>query len=176
MINFKELSNKELAQINKSLNYFGGLIFDTLIKSNIFLINTKIKKEIFLIPKNNYEIFLKFKNYRVPYYLGIYFGDLKNESLFFSLNSLQVINNLTTKKIMVNKQGELKFIYGKNLQKKHIIKIFSNFNPLDKMIIINNKNEVLGLGKTIYPINIKFNNNIKIKNIIDIGWYLRKGN
>ena len=176
MIKFRDLENSEIELLKNFLGYYGESIYNKLTKPNRFLIGDGNKKEFFLISQELYNIYLKIKELKTPYYLGNYFGELKGNKFLFSLNSLKLLIKFTNKKIQVNKKGEIRYIYGKDLKSNHISQIFSNFNSYEKVIVINYKMEVLGLGLTLNPIKKEFNKNIKIKNILDLGWYLRKGN
>ena len=62
---------------------------------------------------------------------------------------------------------------------KSIISIKKGISREDKVLVTNASNDYLGLGKILLPISDfgdpKKKDEVAIKNIIDLGWYLRKG-
>ncbi|MHA1231329.1 MAG: NIP7 pre-PUA domain-containing protein [Candidatus Helarchaeota archaeon] len=189
MITFRNIDASEFRILRNHFDYFGKQILDRISKNKHFVVGHGKRKEIFLISKCLYEIYTKLKKFRSPYYLGLFLGTIVKNKFIYSLNSLQILNKYSNKKIITNYRGEIQFIYGNDLYSKHILKIPINFKKYDKILVVNSRNELLGLGMTLYPIlksisqddtmtkkNDKITKqNIKIKNLIDIGWYLRKG-
>ncbi|MHA1268803.1 MAG: hypothetical protein ACTSPY_03350 [Candidatus Helarchaeota archaeon] len=176
LIVYRLITPDESNQLKLHLNYFNKSVFDSLTKSNTLLVGEGIRKEIFLVSEKLYTIFLNIKKNKEPYFLGIYLGNLTDNKFDFSLNCLQLLNKFTNKKIMINTKGEIQFIYGKDVQKRHILRVFDDLIANDRIIVINKKYEPLGLGLTLFPIRKNLQSNkIKIINLMDIGWYLRKG-
>jgi ribosome biogenesis protein Nip4 len=175
MLKFRLLDDSKENGLIKYLNYFDVSIFRKITNSNKFVITEGNKIEYYLVSNQIFGTYKKLKEIRNPYHVGIYFGRIKKDEFAISLNGIQIINDLTTKKIQLNHKGEVKFIYGKNINDKHIQKIYADFKIEDLMIIVNSLGEPLGLGKAITRIKQKSNKNIRIKNMLDLGWYLRKG-
>ena len=175
MLKFRFLDDSEKKVLIKYLNYFNESIFHKITNNNKFVVAEGNKIEYYLVSNQIFKIYKKLKGINKPYYVGIYLGRIKNGQFAISLKGIQIINDFTHKKIQLNEKGELKFIYGKNINDKDIQKIYSEFKIEDLMIIINSLGETLGLAKAITPIKQNSKKNIKIKNMLDLGWYLRKG-
>ncbi|MBD3230484.1 MAG: hypothetical protein GF329_20055 [Candidatus Lokiarchaeota archaeon] len=175
MVNFRKLSDLEEKSIRSYLKYFGSKIFDRLKDKGTFLVGEKYRKEVFLVSHEIYDLYQDLKDYKNPYCLGAHLGNMRGNKFVLTLNGIDAISGFTNKKIMLNQKGELRFIYGKSLNSKHIKKIYSDFNRGNEMIIINRLGEVIGLGKSLVPIKSPLKKKIKINNRLDLGWYLRKG-
>jgi len=113
----------------------------------------------------------------------MHFGSLigtinKNSQFIYHFDSLDLIINITPQRIFVDEKGEQTTLYGRNLTKKMIENIISPIRADQKIIINNKHNDILGLGKFLMN-QSKFEkagkNQVVIKNLMDKGWYLRKG-
>jgi ribosome biogenesis protein Nip4 len=123
----------------------------------------KVGKEYYYIPKQLKKINLPFKET----FRGLYLGRDENKFLP-SLALLNILAKLTDELIVVKDIGEIDFIYGKDLRERHIESIKGTIKPGFMKIVVNKHTECLGLGKIsdIEP--------VKVKNILDIGDYLRR--
>lgn len=175
MLKFKLLDGSKKEGLIKYLNYFDESIFHKITNTHKIVITEGNKTEYYLVSNQIFKTYKKLKEISNPYCVGIYFGRIKNGQFAISLRGIQIINEFTNKKIQLNEIGELKFIYGKNINDKYIQKIYSDFKIEDLIIIVNYLGETLGLGKAITPVKQNSNKNIMIKNMLDLGWYLRKG-
>ncbi|MFX1514383.1 MAG: hypothetical protein ACFFCQ_17550 [Promethearchaeota archaeon] len=100
--------------------------------------------------------------------LGLCLGIYRGVRFDLSLESLWIINRYTKRFIMVDREGEQKFLYGHNLVTKRIIKKVGIENGT-RCIIRNPDEEALGIG-----ILKKSSKNGQLKNVQDLGCYLRK--
>ncbi|MGQ4834542.1 MAG: hypothetical protein ACP6IS_11695 [Candidatus Asgardarchaeia archaeon] len=96
-----------------------------------------------------------------------------------SLAGILFLSKLSVKaKVFVNTFGEQVFLYGKDLFKKSIDKIIKPPKGSKLVFIFNSYGECIGLGKLVKPVSLfkKANaNEIIVKNLKDLGIYLRQG-
>ncbi len=116
-----------------------------------------------------------------PYALGLHMGRLRKKKFLPSLELGYIVSTKTNTCVIVNEKGEENFLYGKDLLLESIIDIKSSIKPGQIVIVLNRENEYIGLGRAINKI-IKIKGKVYspqrgfiIENIIDLGWYLRKG-
>jgi len=164
----RPLTNEEIKSVkNVLINYMGKNIE-----------NFKFDKLYVLKDKENYsaiysnkEILEYLKYFKNIYGAGISFGSFevksgqKNKIKFsISLEGMSLISKDIAKNyVVVNKKGETLFLYGRDIFKSSILEI----NGGGKVAVFNKNKELLGIGS--------YGGGDIIKNIIDKGWYLRKG-
>jgi len=100
---------------------------------------------------------------------------LRPTSGFFALtlfSAQKIIENILSPKLRAIVQNDIsEFIKkGRNVFCKHVIKIDENLRPNDEVIVVNENDELLGIGKLKLPIDyiLSFNKGVGIK--------IRKGN
>lgn len=120
----------------------------------------KIYKKQFIITKEQ-EKFVHKKI--LPAYAGIYLGEEREEKFLPSLELLHYIAQHTTQKIKLDNQGTWLFTCGKDAWKQHATLINAN---AEQYVLVCTKDET--------PIGIGIVEEKKIKNIYDIGDYLRR--
>lgn len=134
--------------------------------------------EILLVSEDLLQIFQTLKNFRNPYFLGIHFGDLKGKKFKIGLEGITLIAKYVEEKSILTEKGEKKVLYGRDLRKKDLFDIPIYIKKDDLSILTNKDGDILGLGKYLFhreEIENLSENMMILKNIIDKGWYLRKG-
>ena len=136
------------------------------------------RTELFLVPDKVMDAFRCTQGKRNPYCLGIYLGDLKNNELLLSIEGVSLCSPFTRNKVKVTDNGEQAVLYGRNLTRALIDYFSTSISKGDKVVIVNKLDETLALGKALLD-NDRFRDVDKTKyvveNIVDRGWYLRKG-
>ncbi len=116
-----------------------------------------------------------------PYALGLHMGRFRRNKFIPSLELGYMVSRSTNACVIVNTEGEKNFLYGKDLLIKSIIDVKSPIQKGQIVILLNREEEYIGLGKALESITKKNNRIITkqtgfiIKNIVDLGWYLRRG-
>ncbi len=124
----------------------------------------------FLISEN-----LKGQVQRDFFYAGLYLGKVKGARFFPSFVLLAMIAERKANKITVDKKTEWLFICGRDIFKRGILTVTGSKRKGDYTLIQNEYNECLGFGKIFRNINEeKDKNKVLIKNILDIGDFLRR--
>jgi 60S ribosome subunit biogenesis protein NIP7 len=165
----RPLNNEEIKSVkNILINYIGKNI-ENFKFENLYVLEDKEKYEVIYA---NREVLECLKNLKNIYGAGISFGSFEikrsgNEykiKFSISLEGMSFISNDVIKNyVVVNKKGETLFLYGRDVFKSSILEI----NGGGKVAVFNKNKELLGVGN--------YGGGDIIKNIIDKGWYLRKG-
>ena len=166
----RPLNSEEVKSVkNILINYIGKNI-ENFKFENLYVLEDK---DEYVAIYANKEVLETLKNFdRNIYGAGISFGNFEikrsgseNKIKFsislegMSLISIDIIKNY----VIVNKKGETLFLYGRDVFKSSILEI----NGGGKVAVFNKNKELLGVGN--------YGGGDIIKNIIDKGWYLRKG-
>jgi ribosome biogenesis protein Nip4 len=127
--------------------------------------------------RNRYYLLSKKLKHQVPkgfFYAGAYLGAVKGASLFPSFLLLAMISERKANKLVVDKKTAWLFICGRDIFKKGILE-GNNLKKGDYTLILNEHNECLGFGKIMHNIREEINvNKVAVKNILDIGDFLRR--
>ena len=135
-------------------------------------------KEILLVTNQMVKIFQEIKNYRNPYFMGVHLGDIKRNKFKISLEGITLIAHHIDDKSILSESGEKKVLYGRDLTKRDLYYIPKQIKTDDLSILINRNEEALALGKYLFnrkKIGTLGDKDKIIKNVIDKGWYLRRG-
>lgn len=179
MLHYELISSEDyklvLEQIKES---FKIPHFEQIIKQYSIIVAEGRWKEVFLVSEEVLKLFLEIKKQRNPYCLGLHFGDISKNKFKISLEGLTFISKYLDVKTRLADSGEKKVIYGRNLAKRDVNNIVATVKKGDLLMLINHNKEVLGLGKCLYDresIRRASQGDDIIQNIMDKGWYLRKG-
>lgn len=159
---FRELNHEEW-KILKNFEKEFGIDLRRIFPEKIFLISSG-RKEIFIVDDFVYKIYNKIN--REIYSIGLYIGEIRGKYFLISLELASMIEPFTNNKIVVNEKAEQLFLYGRDIFKESIVKEYKRFKLGERCLVLNKRHEVLGIGK--YERNI-------VKNLMDRGWYLRRG-
>ena len=117
-----------------------------------------------------------------PIYSGIVIGNIQGKKLTPNLNFADLIVNHNPNlnypyAVLENKASNL-FIYGRDIMGNSIVDFFKEIKENQILIILNQKKEVLGIGRSRFNNNlITQNDKIVIDNVQDIGThYLKEEN
>ncbi|MFQ5814906.1 MAG: PUA domain-containing protein [Candidatus Hydrothermarchaeaceae archaeon] len=102
---------------------------------------------------------------RNPYSVGLYIGEVKRGRFFLGLEGAYLFASHTDKKIVVDDNAEQLVLYGRDVFSKSVVD-FSACGHGDRCLMVNTKGEPLGIGRVETGM---------VKNLMDRGWYLRKG-
>ncbi len=176
VIEFRELTKEEESIFKESLDYW--LTDTTLIENFKFIIGEGNWKEVFVATDEVIESLSKYSQI-TPYSTGLGIGEIKEGKFLLSLSGGSFISKYTNKKVVVNKEAEQLFLYKRNILGKSIHKIHESIEEKDKFLVFSKNNDYLGIGQLLVDksllTKLEFSEKNVIKNIIDLGWYLRKG-
>jgi ribosome biogenesis protein Nip4 len=141
--------------------------------------NTSISLDMSLVVKNRNRYYLLSKKLKqtVPksyFYAGVYLGAVKGASFFPSFLLLTMIAKTKANKLVIDKKTAWLFICGRDIFKKGILKA-NNLRKDDYALILNERNECLGWGNITCNLSKETEGNkVAVKNILDIGDFLRR--
>ncbi|MBN1784118.1 MAG: hypothetical protein JW815_00055 [Candidatus Bathyarchaeota archaeon] len=127
--------------------------------------------------KNRYYFLPKKMKQQIPkgfFYAGLYLGAVKGDSFFPSFILLSMIADHKANKLVVDKKTAWLFICGRDIFKKGILR-GGNLKKGNYALIMNQHDECLGFGKIMHNIHEELDNNkVAVKNVLDIGDFLRR--
>lgn len=127
--------------------------------------------------RNRYYLLSKKLKQQVPkgfFYAGAYLGAVKGASFFPSFILLSMIAERKANKLVIDKKTAWLFICGRDIFKKGIVK-GNMLKKGDYTLILNERNECLGFGKITCNLRGETDaNKVVVKNILDIGDFLRR--
>jgi len=154
-------NNLEKQEILKELNKIGA----SIPQKYLMCIHELKYAELFIIKDNLlHETVYEISKFHNVYFAGIYGGSFKNKKFKLSLDLAEHLYRLgkLNNTLVVNDRLAAKFLYGKDITLERIADKESLF------LILNTKKDVLGIGKTVVGSRV-------IINLVDKGWYLRRG-
>lgn len=141
-----------------------------LFENNKILVFEAETEKIYLVPKELYETYKKMK--KEPYSIGFLFAEISGEDVKFSFGTAEKYAKLNRKKIIVNKFGEEKFLYKRNLMKKHVVDYTKDIKEGDMVVIVNQKGDSLGFGKSLFSSG-ETKEGALVKNVLDRGFFVK---
>jgi ribosome biogenesis protein Nip4 len=179
MIKFRLSTHEELKFIQNAIdNLFGEKIAEKFIQNKHLIIGEGKWKEIFLVSDRMITILEAITDKKQPYSIGMQIGELdKNKKFKLSLEAVFEIVKFTSHKIQLTAKGSQTILYGRNISFSAIDKICYKARKGDYAILLDENGFPIGLGKILHDFAKMQRNRFKtcIKNMIDLGWYLRKG-
>jgi ribosome biogenesis protein Nip4 len=108
------------------------------------------------------------------YYAGTYLGKVKNGKFFPSFNLLTMLAKGEANKIVVEKKAAWLFICGRDIFRKGILAVRGSRKKGDHTLVLNEFGECLGFGKIISSLDAAAKTEVAVKNISDVGDFLRR--
>lgn len=159
-------TREEGSIIISKLEYFGKNVPENVLRGHVIYILEITRKEAFLVKKESSELIEIFQ----PYSAGITLGEFKGKTFTLSLAGGYIVSKYATKKrVFLDKEGSINFTYGKDASGPDIDDWDSDIEDGDIVIVLSYEREFLGFGKARVA-NLRV---VEVKNIVDIGWYLR---
>jgi ribosome biogenesis protein Nip4 len=124
---------------------------------SFFLANTRLEKH--RIPD------------KTPLILGCYLGKIRNNRFLPSFNLLDILSDFTKEKIVVNTRGEIDFLYGKHIRKRHVLSVKGSKDNNTLKLVQNRHDENLGYG---HFIGISDDRAQVLRHILDRGIFIKR--
>ena len=192
IFDFNFATKTQIQIIKTGLDHISANIWNELGKEP-FNIYIKIRKpviHIFLVRHEDVKFLKDIKTELGKFieHSGIYFGFIKEEEFKISLEGSEFLwmdvaprRELNLKKITVTEAAAKGFLYGNNIQPNSFLKSPEILNRKDLVFVFDPLSRFLGIGyifkkyapkktrKTIEPPAIE------LRNLIDYGYYIRRG-
>ncbi len=109
------------------------------------------------------------------FYVGSYLGKLKKGVFFPSFILLGMLAEGRANKVVLDDKSAWLFIVGRDVFKRGIVKVSGSGRKGDYVLIMNRRRECLGFGRVMRNLDeVKGENEVVVKNISDIGDFLRR--
>ncbi len=108
------------------------------------------------------------------YYAGAYLGKAKNGKFFPSFNLLAMLAKGKANKIVVEKKAAWLFICGRDIFRKGIMAVQCSQKKGDHVLVLNEFGECLGFGRIVRGLDVGAKTEVAVKNISDVGDFLRR--
>jgi ribosome biogenesis protein Nip4 len=108
------------------------------------------------------------------YYAGIYLGKVKNKKFFPSFNLIMMLAESKANRIVVEKKSAWLFICGRDIFQKGIISTCGSYEKGNHVLVMNEYGDCLGFGRIVSSLNRNMKREVAVKNVSDIGDFLRR--
>ena len=104
---------------------------------------------------------------------GLYLGKVKNGMFFPSFSFLNMLSDVASNKVVLDRKSSWLFICGRDIFRKGIKKAMGSQQKGDFTLVLNEFGECLGFG--IITVNLGEDlGKVAIRNVLDIGDFLRR--
>jgi ribosome biogenesis protein Nip4 len=108
------------------------------------------------------------------YYAGTYLGKAKKGKFFPSFNLLAMLAKGEANKVVVDKKAAWLFICGRDIFRRGILAVRGSRKKGDHTLVLNEFGECLGFGKIVRSLDRVAKAEVAVKNISDVGDFLRR--
>jgi ribosome biogenesis protein Nip4 len=109
--------------------------------------------------------------------LGVWLGELVNDQFRLSIAVIETLAEITESKILVAEIGAQSFTYGRSIIRESVIDIPQDLVRGQRVVVLDNLGRCIGLASlTVDAMMIQrlAKDRLVAKNIVDIGWYIRR--
>jgi len=170
----------EWANITQSIDTeFGEGISKALLKDlTPIAITERNIRTIYLIPVTWMSIVLEEVTPGFDFHLvGKQLGVMTKDRFRLSLQILPELLKLTTKVLIVSRRGAEAFTYGRSILKESIVWYDSELKRGQRVLVVNEDHDCLGiaaLSMDAIRIDRLSQDSLVGKNLVDIGWFIRR--
>ncbi|TFF91391.1 hypothetical protein EU545_04270 [Candidatus Thorarchaeota archaeon] len=141
------------------------------------LIDRGKKQAVYLIPMDWVQLVdSDFGGYRLRY-LGVWLGEMSGDTFMLSIGVLPDIDPLTDSKIVVHRKGAEAFTYGRSILKESVRSLPRHLRRGQRVLVKDESGACIGLaalavdGALLDRLGAE---KLVAKNLVDIGWFLRR--
>lgn len=164
---FQEKEASKYRWLNKILPGIANL----MVGKKVISVKTE-KEKVYLVSEEVFQVFKQMKKH--PYSLGFFFAEIKDEEVKFSLGAAEKYAKLKRKTIVASKYGEEKFLYNRNLMKKHVVSCTEDVEEGDMVVVVNQSGEALGFGRALFSAKDRIKKEgALVKNLSDKGFFVK---
>lgn len=144
-----------IEKLGSSISFDDNYLFNK--NGRIFLLNDKLDKY-----PNDF------------FYAGLFLGRIKLGKIVPSLQFLSILSKNKANKIILNNKASWLFICGKDINLGGILRSKASLKKGSITLVLNCQGDCLGFGKIIVNNDKKLEKKIFLKNLLDIGDFLRR--
>lgn len=162
----REINRQEL-QTLRELRRELGPDMDRALKGRKVLVAQGGRREVFLASRRACRTLAAMG--REPYFAGLYIGEVRKGNFVLGLEGAALIGR-EARRVYVSDEAEQLVLYGRDVFSKSVTKAVGEPRQGDRCLIVNSRSEVIGIGRFKGP-----REEVSIENVLDRGWYLRRG-
>jgi ribosome biogenesis protein Nip4 len=107
--------------------------------------------------------------------VGVFLGKAKEGKFFPSFNLLGLLAKKEASRIILDKKASWLFICGRDVLRKSIVRVQGPGRKDTNTLVVNELAECLGFGRIVENLRDSMvNNEIVVRNVLDIGDFLRR--
>jgi ribosome biogenesis protein Nip4 len=157
---------------------FGQGVAEKLCGSRVpVVLRTDSTASFYLVPKEWPDRVLVESEGFDPFMLGTWLGDIVRGEFRPALSILHHMVSLTDRRILISRHAAEAFTYGRSILKESVLKIEPGLQRGQQVLVMNTDGECLGLAElSVNPVKLQAlsAHELVAKNLMDIGWYLRR--
>ena len=108
------------------------------------------------------------------FYAGQYLGKVKDGVFFPSFNFLNMLIPAAANKVILEPKAAWLFICGRDIFRKGIVKMTGSHRRGDFTLVMNERGECLGFGVVAGGLEPAEGGKVAVRNVLDIGDFLRR--
>jgi ribosome biogenesis protein Nip4 len=109
------------------------------------------------------------------FYAGVYLGKAKEGRFFPSFNLLAMLAKMGANRVVVDRKAAWLFICGRDVLGKSIVRVQGASKKNTNALVLNEFGECLGFGRIVENLSgEEGNNQIVVRNVSDVGDFLRR--
>jgi ribosome biogenesis protein Nip4 len=175
----RQINNNEYELLKSIIDSKFGIGTMKKVVSHFILLKNNSSNQYFTLNKENLNLIKILKMVKSVFSIGFPLIEIKDSNIFFHPTAIEVLRQFTNNKIKITKKAADLYLYGRDLFKSSILWYNVNLKKGDNVIILDNQENSIGIGELLIPID-KFkkieSSKVVVKNLIDLGWYLRAEN
>ena len=168
---WRGLKEQERTEVRRSLDRWGAFPV-----AEQYRMLAKVEPgvvEIFLISPEAFRFVLQ----NQPYVAGLHLGTLRRRGLRLGLQGAVLVAGESQERVVrVNEKAESLFIYGRDVSGESVLDVKPELDQNEVCVVGNERGEAIGLGKLLVTGDRLKEQRMVIKNMTDVGSYLRTEN
>lgn len=135
------------------------------------------KESIYLVPTDWRSYTEKEITDFEPSSLGLFFGKMVDGEFRPSLSIIDRLHDVSENRIKVSQQGAEAFTYGRSILRESVVDLPQGLQRGQRVVVLNEADECIGLAKLSIEsskVDRLAKDRLVAKNLIDIGWYIRR--
>ncbi len=183
MTEYRKASNSFVKRVRaKSSDWFGRDYFGEIFSGVVFIIRERKKNvlSLYAISNDIWENVQKLMELNLQLEsLGIWVGEIREENFNPSLELVQLIApHIRGRTMYLTERGSQIFVYGHNILAQSVKRVTRDVNANDIVLVRSNDKLPIGMAKVFEnPKKLRKmkKDDVFAQNLLDIGWYLRRG-
>ncbi len=165
-------NSKVIKLLSRDLN---DKVLSDLFKDGVLLVNSNKRVTISFVTNNVFNVFNKIKSKGIqPLFIGLPVCDTNDfKQARIALPFAKLINSNSIVKVIISLKAEQLFLYGRDIWSSSIIDVVGTPQRRGLVFVFNADNVFLGLAFALVDDLLSKGDKVVLKNVIDIGYYLR---